>query len=187
MQRGRCHHVFLLTSTRTPAYLQILPIVEVDAKKIGITFEPRAMGGAPAVLGTTAKNIPIAIFTAWQKDYPDAVTFLSPLFDGRTIIPIGNTNVSLVGLDPSRAGKLGLTGNTTNVPNVNALLDRCAAASGQGRRTCYERLDKALMTKSVPSGSIPAGERRPHHRPARHAMAVRPVHRRNGNAHVAVS
>ena len=91
--------VFLLTSTRTPAFLKILPIVEVDAKKIGITFEPRAMGGAPAVLGTTAKNIPVAIFTAWQKDYPDAVTFLSPLFDGRTIIPIGNTNVSLVGLD----------------------------------------------------------------------------------------
>ena len=145
-----CHHVFLLTSTRTPAYLQILPIVEADAKKIGITFEPRAMEDAPAVLGTTAKNIPIATFTAWAKDYPDAVTFLSPLFDGRTIIPVGNTNVSLVGLDPSQAGKLGLRGSTTNVPSVNADLDRCAARSGQSRRTCYERLDKVLMTKAVP-------------------------------------
>jgi peptide/nickel transport system substrate-binding protein len=145
-----CHHVLLLDDNRTPAYLAILPIVEANAKKIGITFDPMTIGAANATLGTTAKNIPIAIFTAWSKDYPDAITFLEPLFDGRSIIPIGNGNASLIGLDPSQASRLGLTGDTANVPNVNADLDRCAARPGRSRRTCYERLDRTLMTKIVP-------------------------------------
>ena len=107
-------------------------------------------GGASAVLGTTAKNIPIAIFTAWAKDYPDAVTFLSPLFDGRTIIPVGNTDVSMVGLDPSQAPKLGLTGSTTSVPNVNAELDRCAARAGRAGVPATSGSTRKLMTKAVP-------------------------------------
>ena len=33
--------------------------------------------------------------------------FVGPLFDGRSIIPSGNTNYSLVGVKPSQAKSLG--------------------------------------------------------------------------------
>ena len=47
----------------------------------------------------------------WGKDYADALTFFTPLFDGRTIIPQGNINYSLVGITPSQCKTLKITGN----------------------------------------------------------------------------
>jgi hypothetical protein len=41
-------------------------------------------------------------------------------------------------------------GNCTGVPSVNSQLDRCSALIGQPRLTCYENLDKYLMTNVVP-------------------------------------
>ncbi len=80
-------------------FQRMLPIVEADAAKIGITFHVSTDRRAPIpTLQTTSKNIAIAIFPGWVKDYADALTFFKPLFDGRTIIPQGNTNYSLVGL-----------------------------------------------------------------------------------------
>ena len=66
-----------------------------------------------------SKNIPIAERPGWGKDYADALTFFSPLFDGRTIIPNGNTNYSLVGITPAQCKTLKVTGNCTNVPSVD--------------------------------------------------------------------
>jgi peptide/nickel transport system substrate-binding protein len=145
-----CHDVLLLDSTRTTAFLKLLPLVEAGAKKLGITFHVVTDAAAYSTLGTTSKNIPIAVFTAWTKDYPDAVTFLSPLFDSDSIIPSGNANTSLVGLRPAQAKKLGVTGSTANIPSVYPDLARCGALAGQRRRACYERLDKKLMTGIVP-------------------------------------
>ena len=110
----------------------------------------RQVAGAYPVLQTTAKNIPIGQFPGWGKDYADPLTFFNPLFDGRTIIPTGNVNYALVGLTPARAKGLGLTGNVKGIPSVDAQLDRCAAATGQARLTCYENVDRYLMTKVVP-------------------------------------
>src|SRR5262249_4962801 len=36
------------------------------------------------------------------------------------------------------------------VPSVDGQLDRCGAATGRARRTCYENLDRTLMTNVVP-------------------------------------
>ena len=145
-----CHDVLLLDDSRAPAYLALLPVVEADARKIGITFHVLTLAGAGATLGMTAKNVPFAVFTAWVKDYPDPVTFLEPLFDGRSIVPVGNADATLVGLRAGQAAKLGITGSTANVPSVDARLDRCAVLSGTPRRRCYEALDRTLMTSIVP-------------------------------------
>ena len=97
-----------------------------------------------------AKNIPIAERPGWGKDYADALTFFSPLFDGRTIIPAGNTNYSLVGITPATAKKVGVKGNLKNVPSVNEDLDQLRDAHRSAAPTCYENLDKKLMTDVVP-------------------------------------
>jgi peptide/nickel transport system substrate-binding protein len=145
----QCKNVLLLTDATYP-FPKLLPIVEADAAELGITFHVSTINGAYPTVQTTSKNIAIAIFTGWLKDYADALTFFSPLFDGRSIIPTGNVNYSLVGMKPSQAKALGVTGTITGIPSVDPELDRCARLAGQLRLTCYENLDKLLMTKVVP-------------------------------------
>jgi len=82
------------------------------------------------------------------KDYADALAYFQPIFKGRTIIPQGSTNDSPVGLKPSQAKSPGVRGSIEGVPSVDPQLDRCAALFGQARLTCYEALDRTLMTRS---------------------------------------
>src|SRR5439155_15669375 len=145
----QCKGVLLLSDTRgvDPA---ITAVVESSAKKIGITFTVRTVSGAFPVLQTPSRNIAIAEFSAWFKDYPDPLTFFEPLFDGRGIIPSGNVNYSLVGVTPAIAKRVGVKADVSGIPSVDSMLDQCAPLVGQPRLTCYERLDEYLMTKVVP-------------------------------------
>jgi len=131
---------------------RMLPVIEANAAKIGISFTVRTVAGAYPTIQTPAKNVPIAERPGWGKDYADALTFFAPLFDGRTIIPAGNTNYSLLGITPAlnASKKLGVKGNLKNVPSVNEDLDHCSTLIGQPRLTCYENLDKKLTWNVVP-------------------------------------
>jgi peptide/nickel transport system substrate-binding protein len=144
-----CKNVLLISDTRgvDPG---MVATIEQDAKKIGITFTVHQINGAYPTIQTVAKNVPIAERPGWGKDFADPVTFFEPLFDGRTIIPTGNTNYSLVGITPAQCKTLKVTGNCVGVPSVNSQLDQCEALTGGARVSCYENLDKTLMTKVVP-------------------------------------
>jgi ABC-type transport system substrate-binding protein len=144
-----CKGVLLVIDTRHVDE-KMLPVLTASARKIGITFTVRAIEGAYPTLQTPSKNVAITERPGWGKDYSDPFTFFSPLFDGRTIIPSGNTNYPLVGITPKQAKALGVKGNVNNVPSVNADLDRCSRLAGQPRVTCYANLDRKLMTKVVP-------------------------------------
>ena len=84
------------------------------------------------------------------------------------------------GSTPSRAKKLGLTGNTTSVPNVDARPRPLRRARRTGAAHLLRAARPDADDEGRPVGAVPAGERRAHHRPAGHAVAVRPVHRRDG-------
>ena len=144
-----CKNVLLVSDTRgvDPG---MVATMEQDAKKIGITFKVRQINGAYPTIQTPSKNIPIAERPGWGKDFADPVTFFAPLFDGRTIIPNGNTNYSLLGITPSQCKTLKVTGDCTNVPSVNAMIDKCEPLLGNARTVCYENLDKYLMLQVVP-------------------------------------
>jgi peptide/nickel transport system substrate-binding protein len=145
----QCKGVLLLSDTRRvdPA---ITAVIEASAKKIGITFTVRAVSGAFPLIQTPSRNIPIADFTGWAKDYPDPLTFFEPLFNSASIIPNGNPNSALVGITPAIAKKVGVKADVSGIPSVDSMLHRCAPLSGQPRLTCYERLDAYLMTKVLP-------------------------------------
>jgi peptide/nickel transport system substrate-binding protein len=145
----QCKGVLLLSDTRDvdPA---ITAVVEASAKKIGITFTVRAVSGAFPLIQTPSRNIPIAEFTGWGKDYPDPLTFFEPLFASGSIIPQGNPNSSLIGITPAIAKKVGVKADVSGIPSVDSMLHRCAPLVGQPRLACYERLDAYLMTKVVP-------------------------------------
>src|SRR3954447_15630076 len=144
-----CKNIYLLADARE-VDTKMLPVIQADAKKIGITFKVHTIKGAYPTLQTPSKNVPIGERPGWGKDYADALTFFTPLFDGRNIIPNGNTNYSLIGITPSQCKTLHVTGNCNNVPSVNSQLDKCSVLVGQPRLTCYESLDKKLMTTVVP-------------------------------------
>jgi peptide/nickel transport system substrate-binding protein len=144
-----CKGVLLITDVRAVDKL-ILPTVESNAAKIGITFTSRSVNGAYPVIQTTSKNIPISTRPRWFKDYADPSTFIDPLFKGSSMIPSGNTNYSLVGLKSSQVKSLGITGSTKNVPSIDKAADRCGRLLGNARTNCYAAVDKVLTTQIVP-------------------------------------
>jgi peptide/nickel transport system substrate-binding protein len=145
----QCKNVLLISDTRgvDPG---MVATIQQDAKKIGITFLVRQVNGAYPVIQTVAKNVPLAERPGWGKDYPDASTFFNPLFNGKTIIPTGNSNYALVGITPAQCSSLHVKGNCDHVPSVNRELARCAPLNGSARMSCYEQLDRTMMTKVVP-------------------------------------
>jgi peptide/nickel transport system substrate-binding protein len=146
-----CKNILMIADTRALDG-RMVPVIEGDAAKVGITFKVRSINGAYTTIQTTNKNIPTSERPGWGKDYADPYTFFGELFDSRALIPSGNTNYSLVGITPqiNKEKKLGVTGNLNGIPSVNSDIDACQAKIGQDRTTCWENLDKKLMTQVVP-------------------------------------
>ena len=144
-----CKNVLMIADTRG-VDTRMVPILEGNAAKIGITFKVRAINGAYPTIQTPSKNVPISERPSWGKDYADAYTFFNVLFSSGAIIKDGNTNYSLVGVTPAIAKKVGATGNLNNVPNVDKDINACSVKLGQDRINCWEGVDKKLMTQVVP-------------------------------------
>jgi peptide/nickel transport system substrate-binding protein len=144
-----CRSVYALTGD-SPAELGFVPALEQSLGSIGIHLQDHVLKDASSPLGTPRLNVPLSTHPGWGKDYADPLTFFSPLFDGRTIFPQGNSNYSLVGITPKTAKAVGATGTVTGIPSVDADLDRCGALIGNPRLACYAALDRKLTTKIVP-------------------------------------
>ena len=144
-----CKNVVMISDVRS-VDKTMAPIIENDAAEIGIHLTIRSVNGAYPVIQKPGNNIPISDRSSWGKDYADPYTFFAELFDGGAIIKEGNTNYSLVGITPAMAKTVGATGTVTNVPTVDPAINACAKALGQARITCWENLDKTLMTTVVP-------------------------------------
>jgi peptide/nickel transport system substrate-binding protein len=144
-----CHGVLVIADTRA-VDTRMIPILEADAAKIGITLTVRSINGAYTTIQTPSKNIPFSERPSWGKDYADPYTFFAELFDSGAIIKSGNTNYSLVGLTPAIAKTVGAKGSINNVPTVDPQIAKCSAKLAQDRTACWENLDKTLMTQVVP-------------------------------------
>jgi peptide/nickel transport system substrate-binding protein len=145
-----CKNVLLVTDVRAVDKLT-LPIVQAGASKLGISFTVRSVNGAYPVIQTTSRNVPISNRARWFKDFADASTFIGPLFDGRNIIPSGNTNYALVGMKPSQVKSLGVKGTTKGIPSIDKLNDRCSKLPlGSARTNCFAGIDRVLTKDIVP-------------------------------------
>jgi peptide/nickel transport system substrate-binding protein len=144
-----CKGVLVIADTRA-VDTRMVPLLEADAAKIGLTLTVRSINGAYTTIQTPAKNIPMSERPSWGKDFADPGTFFAELFHSKAIIKDGNTNYSLVGITPAIAKAVGATGNITGVPSVDSDIDACQAKLGDARTTCWENLDKKLMEQVVP-------------------------------------
>jgi ABC-type transport system substrate-binding protein len=144
-----CKGVLMVADTRAVDN-RMIPVIQSNAAQIGITFKVRAINGAYTTIQNPSKNVPFSERPGWGKDYADPYTFFAELFAGGAIIPSGNTNYSLVGLTPAIAKKVKVTGNLTNIPSIDADIATCQTKTKDARTTCWENLDKKVMTQVVP-------------------------------------
>ena len=163
-----------------------MPSLEQNLGSIGITLTGSRAQGRLHAARTPRLNVAFSTHPGWGKDYADALTFFSPLFDGRTIYPQGNSNYSLVGITPAFAKKVGAKGSVTHVPSVNADLDRCSALVGPAARHLLRGPRPQAHDEDRAVGALPLGLDAQRHEQERHAVGLRPVRRDDAYAHVAV-
>jgi peptide/nickel transport system substrate-binding protein len=152
-----CKNVLLLTDTSASAP-GIAAVLQQDAARIGITFTVRSINGPYPVIQTVRKQIPIADFVGWGTGEPDPAGMLGPDFDSRSIMPVGNVDLPLIGVTPAQCKAMHITGDCApydpktglGVPSVNGMLDRCGVLVGGPRRSCWVAVERYLMTQGVP-------------------------------------
>jgi peptide/nickel transport system substrate-binding protein len=149
-----CKNVLMIADVRAVDKAMV-PVIQANAAKIGITFKVRSVNGAYPVIQTPSKNVPISERPGWGKDYADASTFFNALFASTSILPSGNTNYSLLGLTPALAKTINAKGSLTGIPSVDADIKKCnqttpTAEGPNPRITCWANLDRKLMTSVVP-------------------------------------
>jgi peptide/nickel transport system substrate-binding protein len=146
----------VMINRNTPVYADSEAVVVSSLEKIGIKVKPRELASSAAytTIQTVKNKIPIALNAGWGKDFADAVSFVLPLFDGRSIIPTGNTNYPLVGLTADQASNLGVSIPAgVTIPSVDADVDACQkipATQADQRNECFANIDKKLMEEVAP-------------------------------------
>jgi peptide/nickel transport system substrate-binding protein len=146
----------VMINRNTPTYADSEAVVVSSLAKIGIKVKPRELASSAAytTIQTVKNKIPIALNAGWGKDFADAVSFVVPLFDSRSIIPTGNTNYPLLGMTPDQAKTLGIPyPSGVTIPSVDADIDACQKIPAEQKdqsTQCYADLDKKLMEESVP-------------------------------------
>jgi peptide/nickel transport system substrate-binding protein len=148
-----CSNLVMINRNVSP-WTTMEPVVVSSLEKIGIKVKARELDSSAAytTIQTVKNMIPIALNAGWGKDYPDAYSFVGPLFTKDGIIPTGNTNYPLVGLDQAKAGELGIKMPAgVQIPSVDADATSCEATTDLNQRTtCFVNLDKKLMETAVP-------------------------------------
>ena len=128
------------------------PIIEQSASKIGIKLETRELSRSAIQIATgePKRGLQSSSGTGWGKDYADPSTFMV-LFDGRNIIPEGNSAQALVGLTAAKAKEIGVKLPASGPPpSVDADIDRCTPMTGDQREQCWVALDKKISSEIVP-------------------------------------
>lgn len=146
-----CDGIFHINRKDAPQG-DMTPIIEKSFSQIGLELETRELLDAYPVVSTVAKDLPISTYPGWGKDYPDAYTFVGFLFQGGDkILCEGNYNYALVGITEERLKECGGSGNTEDVPSVDADTAECLKSPlGEERDNCFIELDKKLMEEVVP-------------------------------------
>ena len=143
-----CKNVLHVTRN-TDVWVNMVPVTEASARKIGIELTTREFEDSYTVIQTVKRQVPISSTPGWGKDFADPSTFMV-LFDSRSIIPEGNVNYSLVGLSPEQATEVGAKGTIEGIPSIDDDIDRCNELTGDERQTCWQDLDKKIMEEIVP-------------------------------------
>jgi peptide/nickel transport system substrate-binding protein len=130
-----CKNLYEVAITGAP-YPQILASLNNDLRAIGLTFRSQSVDRGTAfgsLYSSPSKGVAFGATYLWGKDYPSALTFVDPLFNGKNIQKQGNINVSQL-----------------DDPTLNAKIARCKTLSQQQQGPCWADADKYLTTNLAP-------------------------------------
>ncbi len=125
-------------------------VIVQNLKKIGIELDLKSLENAAAYgkVLDPSNDIPMGTFVGWIHDYPDGYTWFYPLMYGPSILDQYNSNYSLVGATPEQLKKYGT--DVTEVPSMDAQIEKCFPLTGQDRVQCWADADKYLMEQIAP-------------------------------------
>jgi len=127
----------LYTSTTQPA-LAAAQLIKDELARIGIIVEIQSFPRAEQIAREGTQGEPFDMTTeGWINDYLDPFDTLNVFFDGTTIRPSNNNDLSYL-----------------NDPSVNAQLQAAAQLTGPDRYTTYGNLDVALARDEAPLAAL---------------------------------
>ena len=145
-----CKNILLVADTRQ-VDTKMLPVLQANAKKIGITFKVRTVKGAYPTLQTPKNNVADLRAAGLGQGLRVRLDVLHPA-DGE----LRHHREREPELLPRRphagiAKKVGAKGSINNVPSIDPLITACQSLTvPQENLSCWENLDKKLMTNIVP-------------------------------------
>jgi peptide/nickel transport system substrate-binding protein len=126
-------------------------VVQNDLAKIGISIVPRDLSVTTAFtsLFTIKELEPMSAVGGGYADYTGTYSFAQPNFGSTALSgPVSCCNYSLVGMTKQQATSYKVPYPSTGIPSVDALINKCEVLSdGAARNSCWETLDKTMMTK----------------------------------------
>lgn len=149
---GRCDHEacrdLLMQAAKGyfPEMDELAASVRSDLTRIGITLRIETVRRSDTYedLGDPFAKVPLALYTAWGKDFLNASTFVRPLFGSE----YARTSHSLVGATPAQLKRWGY--DVTSVPGIDDKIEECLALVGEVQVRCWAETDQLLMEEVIP-------------------------------------
>jgi ABC-type oligopeptide transport system substrate-binding subunit len=109
-------------------------ILQYNLKQIGIDLSVQQFTRSVehSKCGTKSEQFDICI-EAWGSDYPDAVTFIQPLMDGRSIVETNNNNEAYF-----------------NNAKINTLISQASSLTGDARAGLFSKIDQTVQLQFAP-------------------------------------
>ncbi len=143
-----CKNILAITDEADP-YPKQAALIQQNLQPLGLTLDVKSFERTTmyAKCNDPSAHMAICLAPAWGKDFPDGVTFATPLFGSESIYP-SCCNYSLVGADSALLKKYDYT--VTSVPSVDDQIKQGNAQTGDARFQAWADLDKTLMEQVVP-------------------------------------
>lgn len=123
-----------------------------DLEAIGITLDIRRVANQDRYTKLSTDptaRIPLDLGAGWVADYPNASNLFANLFTSEGVRGgFYGANESLVGASADELKRWGY--RITEVPNVDAEIEKCLSFIGFAQTRCWAELDELMMTRVVP-------------------------------------
>jgi peptide/nickel transport system substrate-binding protein len=115
---------------------------------LGLDVREREFGAVISTASIPDNRVQMTLSLGWFGEFPNASTYLLPLFHSSALSSAGTYDMSMLGATSSQLRSWGYS--TSSVPSADALLDRCIPLFGGDQAHCWAEADRRLMTRIDP-------------------------------------
>ena len=144
-----CKGILAVTDESDP-YPDYLPTLQDAWGQLGIEMDVKTLERTTMYdkCLDPGAHTAICLGPGWFKDFPDATTFAGPLFGSEGLGPDACCNYSLLGASPEFLKEFDY--EVTDVPSVDADIEKCEPLADQERIDCWTEFDQLITEEVVP-------------------------------------